>query len=121
MPHRSRKQNPLLRELLRELEGAAKLHRAPIWHAVARRLDRARHRAVPLNVGHLERAAGPSETVVVAGKLLAAGRLSKPLTVAAFAYSESARGKIHAAGGKALSIPELLKHHPDGAGVRLVA
>ena len=115
------KQNPLLRHVLIELEDAARAHEAPIWKAVARRLSRARHQTGPLNVGHLERAAGPSQTVVVAGKLLAAGRLSKPLTVAAFAYSASAREKIRAAGGTALSISELVKHQPKGAGVRLLA
>jgi len=57
----------------------------------------------------------------VPGKLLADGRLAKRLTVAAFGFSAEARGKIHAAGGAAVTLRELVKSHPDGSGVRLLA
>jgi ribosomal protein L18E len=41
--------------------------------------------------------------------------------VAAVAYSKEARSKIHAAGGVAISVHDLLKTKPDGSGVRLFA
>lgn len=104
-----------------ELRRADKQGAAPIWSAVAERLARARHSIVPLNVGQLERLARPGETIAVPGKLLAEGPLSKRLTVGAFGFSAEARAKIHAAGGTTLSLAELLKAHPDGAGVRLLA
>jgi len=113
------KENPELRHLLIHLRRAAKAHEAPIWGAVARRLARSRHQTTPVNVGHLQRLVEPSATVVIPGKLLADGLLSKPLTVAAFQFSAAARTKIHAAGGKALTIEELLKAKPNGTGVRL--
>lgn len=116
-----RKKNTELVRLVVDLRRAARSHDAPLWGSVADRLERPRHRATPLNVGHLERLTRADETVVVAGKLLAAGPLSKRLTVAALAYSEEARAKIHAAGGSAVSLHELLKSRPDGAGVRLLA
>jgi large subunit ribosomal protein L18e len=115
------KQNPVLLHTLRELRLAARSHKAPIWDAVADRLERARHQETPVNVGHLERLVEADTTVVIPGKLLAAGSLSKPLTIAAFDYSAQARAKIHSAGGKALSIPDLVKAHPQGKGVRLFA
>lgn len=115
-----RKGNPELRRLLVELRKASKSHDAPLWAAVARRLDRGRHRSPPVNLGHLERLIAPKETVVVPGKLLGDGALTKPLTVAAFSYSTAARTKIHSAGGVALSIEELLKSQPEGRGVRLL-
>ncbi len=116
-----RKENPELRHALVELRRASKAHQAAIWGDVAQKLARPRHQVDPVNVGHLERLAAPNDTVVVPGKLLAAGRLSKPLTVAAFHYSAGAREKVHAAGGTALGIHELLKAKPDGAGVRIIA
>jgi large subunit ribosomal protein L18e len=115
-----RKENPELRHMLVELRRAAKSHGAPIWQSVAERLARPRHQTVPVNVGNLERLVAAKETVVVPGKLLAEGALTKPMTVAAFHYSAEARAKIHAAGGKALTIHELLRAKPDGSGVRLV-
>ncbi len=116
-----RKENTELVRLVVELRRAARSHHAPIWGSVADRLERPRRRAMPLNVGHLERLASAEETVVVPGKLLAAGPLSKRLTVAAFAYSTEARAKIHAAGGTAITVHDLLKSRPDGSGVRLLA
>jgi len=116
-----RKENPELTRVIIELRKAAKAHRAPIWRAAADRLTRPRHQVFPLNVGHLERLAEAKETIVVPGKLLAEGNLTKPLTIGAVSYSSEARSKVTAAGGTALSISQLLKSHPDGKGVRLLA
>jgi len=121
MAHPIPKENSELVRLIVELRRTARSHKAPIWTSVADRLERPRHQALPVNVGHLERLTDAGETVVVPGKLLAEGRLSKKLTVAAFAYSKEARGKIHAAGGVAISVHDLLRTRPDGAGVRLFA
>lgn len=121
MPIAFREKNPELHRVVVELRRAAHAHDAPIWSSVADRLERARHPGRPVNVGHLERLAERDETVVVPGKLLADGPLSKPLTVAAFSTSAGARSKVHAAGGTVLTISELLRARPDGAGVRLLA
>jgi large subunit ribosomal protein L18e len=121
MAGRRRKGNPELVRLVGELRKSARTNSAPIWSAVADRLERPRHQLVPVNVGQLERLTEAGETVAVPGKLLADGRLGKRLTVGAFGFSAEARGKIHAAGGTALSLAQLVKAHPDGAGVRLLA
>jgi large subunit ribosomal protein L18e len=121
MPTAFREKNPEVHRVVVELRRAAHAHDAPIWGAVADRLERARHQVTPVNVGHLERLAAADEWVVVPGKLLADGPLSKPVTVAALSYSTEARSKVHAAGGTALSISELVKARPDGTGVRLLA
>jgi len=121
MAVRRRKGNPELVRLVGELKKAARAHQAPIWAAVADRLERPRHQVEPVNVGQLDRLAEAGETVVVPGKLLAEGRLVKRLTVGAFGFSAEARGKIHAAGGSAVSLQDVIKAHPDGSGVRLLA
>jgi len=115
------KDNSELVRAIVELRRAARAQKAPIWASAADRLERSRHQVVPVNVGHLERLAAADETILVPGKLLAEGTLSKKLTVAAFAYSKEARAKIHAAGGVAITLHDLLKIRPDGAGVRLFA
>jgi large subunit ribosomal protein L18e len=121
MAHPIPKQNPELVRLVVELRRAARAHHAPIWASVADRLERPRHQLAPLNVGHLERLAETDETIAVPGKLLADGPLSKRLTVGAFAYSTEARAKIHAVGGSALTLHDLVRARPDGTGVRLLA
>ena len=121
MPLTIRKANPELVRVLLDLRRAARTHQAPIWRAVAAELARPRHQLDPVNVAHLERLTEAKETVVIPGKLLATGQLTKPVTVAAWGYSSEARSKIRAVGGSALTIPELLQTRPDGKGVRLLA
>ncbi len=120
MPVPFRQKNPELHRVVVALRKAARAHDAAIWGSVADRLERPRHSLSPVNVAHLDRLAAADDWVVVPGKLLADGTLSKALTVAATSYSTGARAKIHAAGGTALSIDELLQARPDGAGVRLL-
>jgi large subunit ribosomal protein L18e len=114
-----RKDDPELVRTLITLRRAAREHAAPVWGTVAEKLSRPRHQVRPVNVGSLARLAPPRSTVVVPGKLLAAGEIENPLTVAAFDFSAAARAKIQAAGGTTLTIPELVQSHPDGAGVRV--
>jgi large subunit ribosomal protein L18e len=115
-----RKEDPELVRTLIALRKAARDHKAPVWGAVAEHLARPRHQVKPVNVGHLDHLAAKG-TIVVPGKLLAKGEIKEPLTVAAFHFSEAARAKIHAVGGHAISIQELLKSKPDGSGVRVYA
>ena len=121
MARTARKENSELVRLVGELRRTARTRRAAIWTAVADRLERSRHQTRPVNVGHLERLTHADETVIVPGKLLADGLLTKRLTVAAFAYSEEARSKVQAAGGVTLTLHDLVRSRPDGAGVRLLA
>ena len=41
-------------------------------------------------------------------------------TVAAFSFSDGARSKIEASGGRTLSIRELMDENPNGKGVRIL-
>ena len=115
-----RKSNAHLQSLVGSLKQAARENEAPVWKAVAGRLESPARTWPSINISRLERHAEAKTTVVVPGKLLGAGAISKPLTVGAFSFSAAAREKIEAAGGSCLSLPEMLKAHPKGAGVRLM-
>ena len=113
--------SPDLVHLLREVHRQSQQSPAGIWEATEEKLKRSRSRRPPVNVGKLERVAAPRDVILVPAKLLAAGKLTKPLTVAALQFSPGARSKIEAAGGLALSVSELIATHGDGKGVRIVA
>jgi large subunit ribosomal protein L18e len=87
---------------------------------VAVRLEKPTRAQPSVNVSRLERTLAQGETAVVPGKVLASGQLTKPVTVAAWGFSEGAKAKIAAAGGKALSIGELVQQNPAGAKVRII-
>jgi large subunit ribosomal protein L18e len=115
-----RKTNPLLVALIEDLRTAAREHQAPLWRDLADRLARPRRNWAEVNLSRLERHAAAKETVVVPGKLLGTGRLTKQLTVAAFQASAAAREKVTAAGGEVLSLQNLVERNPGGAGVRIL-
>jgi large subunit ribosomal protein L18e len=112
--------NPELLEVINFLKKQYREKDAEIWSDIAERLAKPRQRGVVVNLSRLNRFTRRSETVVVAGKVLATGRLSHPVTVAAFAFSARAREKIVAARGKCLSFFDLIKKNPKGSNVKII-
>lgn len=116
----NKSQNPELLNLIRSLRKKAKENDAAIWRDVANRLSSSRCRRVAVNLSRLNRYTKEKETIVVPGKVLGAGKLEHPITVAGFAFSNQARSKISKAKGKSLTILELLKKNPKGSSVRII-
>ena len=114
------KTNEHLLGLIKELYEASHKEDAPIWRDVARRLERSNRLHPEVNVGKIDRYANKNERVVVPGKVLGSGDLTKPVHVAAWRFSDSARTKIEAAGGKALTIAEMVSAAPKGTDVRIL-
>ena len=54
------------------------------------------------------------------GKVLGSGSINAGQTVAAFSFSDGAKSKIEASGGRTLSIRELMDENPNGKGVRIL-
>jgi large subunit ribosomal protein L18e len=102
------------------LERAGKKHKAPIWKEASSLLSGPTLNAVEVNVGRISRIVGDGEAVFVPGKVLGTGVMGRKVTVGAFAFSGSAKSKIEASGGSALTIGEFLKKYPRGSGVKLV-
>ena len=112
--------NPQLIELIRLLKKKARENDAPIWKAIAERLSKPRQRRSEVNISRLNRYTKENDQVVVPGKVLGAGSINHPVTVAAFAFSEQAREKILKAKGKCISIPDLIKINPKGTNVKII-
>jgi len=112
--------NPLHRQMSVMLERAGKKHKAPIWTVAAKLLSRPGGIRVEVNLGRMSRMAEEGQAFFVPGKVLASGLVAKKLVVGAFSFSASARSKLEAAGGSALSVDQFLKKYPKGSGVKLV-
>jgi large subunit ribosomal protein L18e len=112
--------NPLHRQLSVMLERAGREHKAPIWTVAARLLSRPGGTRVEVNLDKMSRMAEEGQAFFVPGKVLGSGLVDKKLVVGAFSFSGSARSKLEAAGGSALSVEQFLKKYPKGSGVRLV-
>ena len=103
-----RDKNPVLKETIEKLYQKGHESNAAFWRAAARGLNRPRRVRYEANLKKLERFANPKETVIVPGVVLSQGELNKPLTVAALRFTPRAKEKIEKAGGKCLSLQELM-------------
>ena len=114
------KTDPNIVLLIDELKRESRESGTAIWRDIARRLEKPRRNWAEVNISRLEIHANDGDTIVVPGKVLGAGSLSKKLTVAAFRFSESAKEMIKKAGGRDLTIEELVEENPSGSGVRIM-
>ena len=110
--------NYQLQLLLMELETKART--SLFWRRIAADLQKPTRQRRTVNVYKIEQFARDGETIVVPGKVLSVGHLSKKVAVAAFTFSKEAEQKIKAAKGTVLSIQELLQKNPDGKKVRIL-
>ena len=106
--------------LIRYLKKLSRENNARIWRYVAELLQRPRRNKVEVNISKINRYTKEGDLVVVPGKVLGAGILDHPVTIAALAYSESARRKILEAGGQILSIEELASQNPKGSNIKVI-
>ncbi len=117
---KSPKTNPLLNELISDLKKSAYKNKAPIWKDIAKRLEKPSRNWAEVNLSHVSKHANKGDTVIVPGKLLGMGNIDKAVTVAAFSFSKSAVIKLKKAGGKNLTIKELIRKNPKGKNIKIL-
>ncbi len=110
--------NYQLKELLVQIESRAQ--QSKFWARIMHDLQKPTRQRRIVNVYKIEKYARDGETIVVPGKVLSLGDLTKKVEVAALDFSDEARKKIEAAKGKTLSIQEVLKQNPEGKNVRIL-
>jgi len=112
----ARKENPFLIALIKNL----RKEKRPIWQKVAYELSKPRRKKVEVNLSKLDEYCNDGGSVIVPGKVLGAGKMTKKLLVAAFGFSQSARKSIESAGGKALSIEAMYKNNQSGKDLTII-
>lgn len=112
--------NPQLIELIRFLKKQSRKNKAEIWRTLAEHLAKSRRKRVAVNISRINRYTGEKDTVAVPGKVLGAGELNHPVTVAAFSFSKKAMEKIQKAKGTCLSLRELVEKNPEGSNVKII-
>ncbi|MFL2954257.1 MAG: 50S ribosomal protein L18e [Candidatus Thalassarchaeaceae archaeon] len=120
MSSNSKKTNDALIALIGDLKAQSRSTGAALWRDVALRLEASRSNWAEPNLSRLSRTAGGDETILVPGKLLGSGDITGSPSVAAYSVSAGARSKIEAAGGRVMSIRDLMNDNPNGKGVRIL-
>lgn len=106
-------------QLVQELKKTAIEKKAPLWKRIAVELEKPARNKRVVNLYKLEKFCKDGETVIVPGKVLGTGVLSKKITIIAFQYSDEALEKINKV-GKALLIKDYVKQGTLAKGVRII-
>ena len=85
----------------------AQLRKVKEYKGLARDLAKPRRQKAELSLADLGKV--KAEKIATAGKVLADGELTRPITLFAWRISKPAAAKIRAAGGKALGLEELIR------------
>lgn len=112
--------NATTQALAMELKKLAIEQQRPLWKRIAVDLEKPTRQRRIVNLWRVEQHVKDGDMVVVPGKLLGDGVLTKKVTIAAAGCSLEARNKIAAAGGTFLSLNELMKKQPDGKNIKVL-
>jgi len=114
------KTNPVLLTLIQDLKKKSFENEAPIWKDIALRLEKSSKNWPEVNLDKINKYTGDKETALIPGKVLSMGNLTKKISIAAWAFSDKAEEKIQKAGGKTMTIEDLVKTNPKGKDIRIV-
>jgi len=120
MTKKSKKTNPVLLELIQELKKQSNENDVAIWKDIALRLEKPSKNWPEVNLDRISKYILDKETALVPGKVLSNGNLTKKISIAAWSFSEKSQEKIKKAGGKCITIGELLKNNPKGKDIRIL-
>lgn len=105
--------NQVLFDLIRDLKKVSAKLGVNVYTAAAIKLSAPASRRPEVNLSRIDKYANEGETIIVPGKVLGSGILSKKVTIVGFNVSEAAIAKIEAAGSKYVSLREYISKKPD--------
>ena len=114
------KTNPNLINLIIALKKKSNAEDVAIWRDISDRLKRSTRRRAEVNISSINRHSSPNDTVLIPGKVLSYGSLDHEVSVAALNFSENAKNKIESAGGRCVSISEIVEENPKGSNIRIL-
>ena len=83
-----------------------------LYSSIADELSRSASQRAEVNLAKIEKLAQSGDVLIIPGKVLATGVLTKKVTIVAFSISESAFLKIESAGAKFVTIKEYVSNKP---------
>lgn len=120
MSTKNNKTNPSLIALIHELKKQSSVNDAMIWKDIANRLEKPLKNWPVVNLDRIDKHLKNNETALIPGKVLSNGNITKKVSIAAWSFSDKASEKIKKAGGKTMTIEELLKNNPKGKDIRIL-
>ncbi len=90
------------------------------WRNVASKISMSRRQESSMNLFEIDKISKEGDTVVICGKVLGLGSLSKKIRICALQFSESARAKVKSSKGEIVMLSEEIKKNPKAHGVKIL-
>lgn len=110
----SRKTHPEL------IETISSIIKNPAWNEVAKILSGPTRKFSAINLSGIDENTKVGDTILIPGKVLSGGTLSKKIRVVALSFSESAKEKAAASKSELVTIKEEIKKNPKFEGVKIL-
>jgi len=118
---RREKTDPKIDLLIDDLKRVSRERGVLLWRDIAKRLEKPRRDYATVNLSKINRYSLANDTIIVPGKVLSAGEIEKPVTIAALGFSKKASEKINSqVKCKCVGIEELMEINPKGSGVKII-
>ena len=90
------------------------------WNPIARTLSGSTRGQKSVNFDSIERETKPGDTVIVVGKVLSKGDLTKKVRIIALSFSQKAREKAKESKSELVTILEEIQKNPKFEGVKII-
>jgi large subunit ribosomal protein L18e len=90
------------------------------WLPVAKLISSPTRKYSKINLSDIDKKTTAGDTVLVVGKVLGSGDVSKRIRIAAFGFSKSAVEKLKKAKSEYVSISEEIKKNPKAEGLKIL-
>ncbi|MBU5575306.1 MAG: 50S ribosomal protein L18e [Candidatus Aenigmatarchaeota archaeon] len=117
MPKPTGPTNPKMKELIDFIREKGFKEKSNFLLDLARYLSKPRRKSIAVNIEKLERYGKEDKILVIPGKLLSSGNLSKPLNIVALKWSKAAKDKILKSGGNIQDIKTFITQTNDYSNV----
>lgn len=121
MTKRTGPTNESTKQIIVSLYQASETNKVKLWRDLAERLQKPSRIIPSVNLSKVEKYAKETETIIIPGKLLSDGIITKKITISSLKASKTAIEKLTACGGKYITLEELIKTNPKGKTTRIMA
>lgn len=120
MAKRTYPQNPAILDTAKVLKDIYIKDLKPIWKRVYDLIMKPTRKRIVVNLSRIEKNTNDNDIIIVPGKLLGTGTLTKKITIAPLMISQTAIEKIETNGSKVVSIVDLAKKNPNGTKIKII-
>lgn len=106
--------------LVKDTIAAALKTKSKTWHKVAQRLSAATRQYSSVNLNRIEKITTTGDTLIILGKVLSSGEITKKVRLCALSFSGSAIDKLKKTKSETVSVLEEITKNPKANGVKVL-